>query len=71
MRIEIQDEVIAQSGLITPGNQLKKLSLAEGMSSKLEKGGYNAQFRILSYDSVTGEKSMVDTIAKITVIVRD
>lgn len=71
LRIEIQNEVIAQSGLITPGNQLKKLSLAEGMSSKLEKGGYNAQFRILSYDPITGEKSMVDTIAKITVIVRD
>lgn len=71
LRVEIKGEAVAQSGLITPGNQLKKLPLADGMAQKLQPGGYNAQFRILSYNPVTGEKAMIDTVAEISVTVRE
>ena len=68
--IAVQDTVIAQSGLITPGNQLQELTLLDGMADKLSPGTYSdAQFKILSYDPASGEKSMVDTAAQITLTV--
>ncbi len=70
LRVEIQGEAVAQSGLIMPGNQLKTLPLADGMAKKLQPGGYKAQFRILSYHPETGEKAMIDTVAEISVTVR-
>ncbi len=70
--IEIDGEMIAQSGIIAPGNQLKKLSLLEGAEKKLSVGTYtDADFRVLSYDPETGEKAMVDTVAAITVTVEE
>lgn len=71
LRVEIQGEAVAQSGLIPPGNRLKQLPLAEGMAGKLQPGGYDAQFRILSYNPETGEKAMIDTLAEIRVTVRE
>lgn len=72
LQIIVKDTIIAQSGLITPGNQLKVLTLLSGAAKKLSAGTYtDAQFRILSYDPVSGEKAMVDTVAQITVIVQE
>ena len=70
LRIEIQDTAVAQSGTIRPGNQVSELELLDGAAKKLKEGVYDAVFRILSYDPVTGEKAMVDTLAEITVTVR-
>lgn len=68
--IVVQDTVIAQSGLITPGNRMKELPLLEGIADKLSPGTYtDAQFKILSYDPDSGEKTMVDTAAQITLTV--
>ena len=66
--IEVNGEIIARSGTIKPGNQLKTLPLLEGEADKLSEGTYtDANFRVLSYDPQSGEKAMVDTVAKITV----
>lgn len=71
LRIEIQDTAVAQSGTIPPGSQLKELTLLDGAAKQLREGVYaDAVFRILSYDPVTGEKAMVDTLAEITVTVQ-
>ena len=68
--IEIDGEIIAQSGTMKPGNKLEELSLLEGAEKKLSEGTYtDADFRVLSYDPETGEKAMVDTVAKVTVTV--
>ena len=68
--IEVNGEIIARSGTIKPGNQLKTLPLLEGEVDKLSEGTYtDANFRVLSYDPQSGEKAMVDTVAKITVTV--
>ena len=58
------------TGTIRPGNQVSELELLDGAAKKLQEGVYDAVFRILSYDPVTGEKAMVDTLAEITVTVQ-
>lgn len=68
--VEIQDTVIVRSGTIQPGNQVSELELLDGAAERLQEGSYDAVFRILSYDPVTGEKAMVDTLAEITVTVQ-
>ena len=70
LRIEIQDTAVVQSGTIRPGNQIGELELLDGAANKLQEGVYDAVFRILSYDPLTGEKAMVDTLAEITVTVK-
>lgn len=70
--IEIDGEMIAQSGTVKPGNKLEKLPLLDGAEKKLSAGTYtDADFRILSYDPETGEKAMVDTVAAVTVTVTE
>ena len=69
--IEIQGEIIARSGLILPGHRLRVLSLFDDASKRLSPGGYNAQFRILSYDPESGEKSMLDALADVYITVRE
>lgn len=72
LQIVVKDTVIAQSGLITPGNRLEELTLLDGAAKKLSAGTYtDAQFKILSYDPDSGEKAMVDTKAEITVTVQE
>lgn len=72
LQIVVKDTVIAQSGLIVPGNQLRELSLLNGMAGKLSPGTYtDAKFKILSYSPESGEKAMVDTVAEITVVVKE
>lgn len=72
LRIQIQDTVVAQSGTIQPGSQVRVLALLEGAEKQLQTGVYtDAAFKILSYDPETGEKAMIDTVAEITVTVRN
>ena len=48
----------------------RNLDVLEGEADKLSEGTYSdANFRVLSYDPQSGEKAMVDTVAKITVTV--
>ena len=69
--IMVKDTMIARSGLVLPGNQLKELTLLDGAAKRLSEGTYtDAQFKILSYDPESGEKAMVDTVAEITLTVK-
>ena len=69
--LEIQGEIIARSGLILPGHKLKVLPLIDGASKRLSPGGYKAQFRILSYNPKSGEKSMIDAVADVYITVKE
>ena len=72
---EGMDEIkgyFSSSELIVPISESKncKLSLSGKPTDYNTKGTYtDANFRVLSYDPQSGEKAMVDTVAKITVTV--
>lgn len=70
LQIVIKDEIIVQSGTILPGHRVTTLDLLKGAESKLQPGGYNGEFVILSYNPETGEKAMVNTRAKIFITVQ-
>ena len=61
IQIVIQDQVIAQSGKLTAGNQIKQLDLANGAADRLSPGGYDGNFLIFYYSQETGEKATVNT----------
>ena len=69
VQIMIQDQIVAQSGRLTPGNKVTALSLLDGAEKKLTVGGYDAKFVVLYYDPDTGEKSIVNTEIPISVSV--
>ncbi|MCC8357657.1 MAG: hypothetical protein LJU34_07515 [Oscillospiraceae bacterium] len=69
LQMVIQDTVVMQSGLITPGNQVSALSLADGAAELLEPGGYDGKFVVLYYDPDTGERAVVTTEIPVTVTV--
>ena len=71
LQIVVQDRVLAQSGRIKPGNRLRKLSLLEDAERMLTIGGYEGKFVVLSYDSVSGEKAMVNTEMHVTILVQE
>ena len=71
LQIVIQDEVIIQSGLLTPGHQIKTLDLLSGMAQKLTIGGYNGKFIVLYYDRESGEKAVVNTEIPIHITVKE
>lgn len=53
------ETVIAQSGTIKPGNQLRSLELISGVAA-LTVGTYNGKFNILYYAPDSGEKAIVN-----------
>ena len=67
VQIVIQDNIIVQSGKLTPGNQLTALDLLDDTAKKLTVGGYDGKFVILYYDPDTGEKAIVNTEIPITI----
>lgn len=69
VQIVIQDQIVAQSGRLTPGNKVTALNLLDGAEKKLTVGGYDAKFVVLYYDPDTGEKSIVNTEIPISVSV--
>ena len=70
LQIVIQDVIVAQSGRLEPGYQLKELALLKDAEKMLSEGGYDGKFVILSYDPESGEKAMVNTEAAITITVK-
>ena len=72
LQIVVQNEVIAQSGLIPPGNMLKELDLLNDSGVVLSEGAYeNAKFIFLCYNPESGEKAIVDAEAMIVINVTD
>lgn len=70
VQLVIQDNLIIQSGRITPGHRVKKLDLAAGAAELLKPGGYDGNFRFYYYDPDTGEKAMVNTNIPVKITVK-
>ena len=71
LQIIIQDNLIAQTGRLEPGRQVKKLDLDDAVAKTLQPGGYEGKFVVSFYNVETGEKSALDTNIPITVTVSD
>lgn len=71
IQIVIQDQILVQSGKLTPGNKVSVLDLLNGAEKKLLPGGYEGKFTILYYDPNTGEKAVVNTEIPISVTVQE
>lgn len=69
--IKVGEVYLAKSELITPGNYIEELTLADEAVALLQEGGYNAELLIQSYDPETGEKAMVDTKGELTITVTE
>lgn len=70
LQLVIQNEVIAQSGKITPGKKVHTLALLEGAAEKLQYGGYEGEFIVLYYQPDSGEKSIVNTKIPVKITVK-
>lgn len=71
VQIVIQDEIIVQSGRITPGNKVTTLKLLKDAHQKLSAGTYHGKFTVLYYDPISGEKAILNTEIPITVAVQE
>lgn len=69
LRIVIQDEVIAQSGLIPSGYQAETMELLPDAVSLLQAGTYSGKFAIFYYNQETGELATINTEIPITIVV--
>lgn len=61
LQIVIKDTLIAQSGRIVPGNEVKTLNLADGAAKTLQPGGYDGKLVLSFYNPDTGEKATVNS----------
>ena len=71
IQIVVQEQILAQSGTITSGNQITKLDLLDGAVEKLSAGGYDGKFVILYYNPETSEKAVVNTEIPIHITVSE
>ena len=71
LQIVVQDTLIAQSGRIIPGNQVKKLNLADGAKKTLQTGGYDGKLVLSFYNPETGEKATVNSEIPVKITVTD
>ena len=66
--ISVQDNIIARSGLLVPGYQIKELTLSEEGQAKLTQPGvYEGKFVVESYNPESGEKAVINVEIPITV----
>lgn len=63
-----QETLVAQSQLIPAGYALDSLELEEPVL--LTQGGYEGEFRVLSYDPESGEKAVVNTVIPVDITVQ-
>ena len=71
LQVVIQDEVLVQSGRLTPGHQVTELELLPDAAKKLTPGGYEGKFILYYYHPETSEKAMVNTEIEIDVAVQE
>ena len=70
IRIIIQEQVIAQSGRLLPGYQLRELDLITDVEKMLSEGTYKGKFEIYFYDPETNERAMLNAEAPVTITVQ-
>lgn len=73
LQVVIQDTVIVETGVITPGKRVKTVNLKEGADVLLQPGVYanDAKLVVNFYDPETNEKSAVKTEIPVTVTVQE
>lgn len=71
LTLVIKDTVIAQSGRLSPGNQVKMLDLAKNSEKLLSEGGYEGKFVVSFYDPQSGERATVNAEIPVTVTVTE
>ena len=73
LQVIIQDRVIVETGVITPGKRVTTVNLKEGAETLLQPGVYanNAKMVVNFYDPETNEKSAVKTEIPVTVTVQN
>lgn len=71
MQIIIGETVLAESGRLEPGNQVKTIKLQDGITDILELGGYDGKFMIYYFDTETGAQEIVNTEMPITITVEE
>lgn len=69
LQLVVQDTILAESGLLQPGNALYTMELLPGMAERLSPGSYDASFLVSCYDSRSGEQAVLQTEALITLTV--
>ena len=69
VQLVIHDEVIIQSGRLTPGNAVEKLKLLDGLNVQLEEGVYEGKYVVYFYQQDTGEKAILNTEIPVTITV--
>lgn len=69
IQIVIQDNVIAQSGTISPGYQVRELELDPSAGSLLQAGTYEGMIVIHYYDQQTNERAVLNTEIPVSVTV--
>ncbi len=67
LQLVIQDQILAQSGKLTPGKQLDSMELLRGAADMLSPGGYDGKFVILFYDPVSAERSVLKSEGAVTI----
>lgn len=69
IQLVIQDTVVVQSGILSPGYKVTKLDLLK--NAKLSEGEYKGKFVVLYYQQDTGEKAMINTEIPLTITVKE
>lgn len=69
VQVVIQDDILVQSGRLSPGNQVTTLDLLDAAEDKVSPGSYEGKMVVLYYDRKTGEKAIVNTEIPVTVSV--
>lgn len=66
LKLLVGDEVIAESGLVSPGYQIKTLDLNNDVKANLS-GTMTGKFVATFYDIESGEKAMVNSETSVTI----
>lgn len=67
--VVIDGKAIATSNIINPGYEVNLLSLDDDAVKNMEEGSYNAELIINSYDTVSGDKDMVNAKGELSVTI--
>ena len=71
LQLIVDDLLIAQSGRLPPGNQVKTMTVQDSAARRLKAGGYNGVLRVLYYNDETGERAILDTEIEVSITVTD
>lgn len=69
LQLIVGDTLLAQSGRLPPGFQVRTLYLRDNAIRRLREGVYNGVLRVLYYNDETGERAILDTEIEVKITV--